>query len=61
MSANARFEVGLAKDFPGKDYDLVTCFVCLHDMGDPAGASAHIRQFLKAKWHLDDRRTDGGR
>jgi SAM-dependent methyltransferase len=47
VSANARFEVGLAKDFPGKDYDLVTCFDCLHDMGDPAGASAHIRKSLK--------------
>jgi 2-polyprenyl-3-methyl-5-hydroxy-6-metoxy-1,4-benzoquinol methylase len=47
VSANARFEVGLAKDFSGKNFDLVTCFDCLHDMGDPAGASAHIRQSLK--------------
>ncbi len=47
VSANTRFEVGLAKDFPGKDYDLVTCFDCLHDMGDPAGAAAHIRSSLK--------------
>jgi 2-polyprenyl-3-methyl-5-hydroxy-6-metoxy-1,4-benzoquinol methylase len=48
VSKNARFEVGLAKDYPGKDYDLVTCFDCLHDMGDPAGAAAHIRRSLKA-------------
>jgi 2-polyprenyl-3-methyl-5-hydroxy-6-metoxy-1,4-benzoquinol methylase len=48
VSANASFEVGLAKDYPGKDFDLVTCFDCLHDMGDPAGASAHIRQSLKS-------------
>jgi len=47
VSANARFEVGLAKDYPEKDFDLVTCFDCLHDMGDPAGAAAHIRQSLK--------------
>ncbi|MGE9009317.1 methyltransferase domain-containing protein [Leptospira interrogans] len=47
VSANTRFEVGLAKDYPGKNYDLVTCFDCLHDMGDPAGAAAHIRQSLK--------------
>ena len=47
VSANARFEVGLAKDYPGKDFDLVTCFDCLHDMGDPAGAATHIRQSLK--------------
>src|SRR5690606_21543856 len=47
VSDNARFEVGLAKDFPSKDFDLVTCFDCLHDMGDPAGAAAHIRKSLK--------------
>jgi 2-polyprenyl-3-methyl-5-hydroxy-6-metoxy-1,4-benzoquinol methylase len=48
VSANTRFEVGLAKDYSGKDFDLVTCFDCLHDMGDPAGASAHIRKSLKS-------------
>jgi 2-polyprenyl-3-methyl-5-hydroxy-6-metoxy-1,4-benzoquinol methylase len=48
VSANTRFEVGLAKDYPGKDFDLVTCFDCLHDMGDPAGAAAHIWRSLKA-------------
>jgi len=47
VAKNARFEVGLAKDYPGKDFDLVTCFDCLHDMGDPVGAAAHIRQSLK--------------
>lgn len=47
VSANAKFEVGLAKDYPGQDYDLITCFDCLHDMGDPVGAAAHIRQSLK--------------
>jgi SAM-dependent methyltransferase len=48
VSANTRFEVGLAKDYPGNDFDLVTCFDCLHDMGDPAGVAAHVRQSLKA-------------
>jgi len=47
VAANAHFAVGLAKDYSGKDFDLVTCFDCLHDMGDPAGAAAHIRQSLK--------------
>ena len=42
-----RFEVAKAKDYPGKDYDFVTFFDCLHDMGDPAGASAHVRSSLK--------------
>ncbi len=44
---NARFEVGRAQDFPGEDHDLITCFDCLHDMGDPAAAAAHIRKALK--------------
>src|SRR5208282_5357298 len=43
-----RFEVGTAKDYPEKDFDLVTFFDCLHDMGDPAGAAAHVRQSLKS-------------
>ena len=44
---NVRFEVGTAKDFGETGFDLVTCFDCLHDMGDPAGAAAHVRQSLK--------------
>jgi 2-polyprenyl-3-methyl-5-hydroxy-6-metoxy-1,4-benzoquinol methylase len=47
VSANTRFEVANAKDFPGTDFDLVAFFDCLHDMGDPAGAAAHVRQSLK--------------
>ena len=42
-----QFEVAAAKNFPGKDYDFVTFFDCLHDMGDPAGASAHVLSTLK--------------
>jgi ubiquinone/menaquinone biosynthesis C-methylase UbiE len=48
MTGNVRFEVSAAKTFPGKDYDLVTFFDCLHDMGDPAGAAQHVRQALKS-------------
>ena len=40
------FEVASAKDYPGKDYALVAFFDCLHDMGDPAGASRHVRSTL---------------
>ena len=40
------FEVAKAKEFPGKEYDLVAVFDCLHDMGDPVGAAAHVRQTL---------------
>jgi 2-polyprenyl-3-methyl-5-hydroxy-6-metoxy-1,4-benzoquinol methylase len=42
-----RFEVAKAKDFPGQDYDFVTFFDCLHDMGDPLGAASHVRAALK--------------
>jgi ubiquinone/menaquinone biosynthesis C-methylase UbiE len=42
-----QFEVAAAKNFPGKDYDFITFFDCLHDMGDPAGASAHVLSTLK--------------
>jgi SAM-dependent methyltransferase len=40
------FEVAHAKDFPGTGYDLVTFFDCLHDMGDPVGASRHVHSAL---------------
>jgi SAM-dependent methyltransferase len=47
VSGNTTFEVATAKGFPGTGYDLVACFDCLHDMGDPKGAAAHIRNALK--------------
>jgi SAM-dependent methyltransferase len=40
------FEVASAKEFPGTNYALVTFFDCLHDMGDPVGASNHVRSSL---------------
>jgi len=40
------FEVARANKYPGKDYDLVAVFDCLHDMGDPVGAAAHVRSTL---------------
>jgi SAM-dependent methyltransferase len=40
------FSVAKAKEFPGKDYDFVAVFDCLHDMGDPVGAAAHVRKSL---------------
>lgn len=43
---NVTFDVAAAKAYPGKEYDLVACFDCLHDMGDPVGAASHIRETL---------------
>ena len=41
-----RFEVASAKQYPGRGYDLVCMFDCLHDMGDPVGAAAHVLSTL---------------
>jgi SAM-dependent methyltransferase len=46
VAGRVTFEVARAKEFPGKDYDLVAVFDCLHDMGDPIGTAAHVRQSL---------------
>ena len=45
VAGNTQFQVASAKTYPGT-YDLVAFFDCLHDMGDPAGASAHVHQSL---------------
>jgi 2-polyprenyl-3-methyl-5-hydroxy-6-metoxy-1,4-benzoquinol methylase len=42
-----RFQTEPASAYSGNDYDLVTMFDCLHDMGDPVGAARHIRGTLK--------------
>ena len=46
VADRVKFEVAKAKDFPGKDYDFVAVFDCLHDMGDPVGAARHVLQSL---------------
>ena len=48
VSDRVRFEVAAAKSFPGSDYDFVAVFDCLHDMGDPVGAAAHVKQSLRS-------------
>ena len=48
MADRVRFEVADASIFTGRDYDLVTMFDCLHDMGDPVGAARHVRDALAA-------------
>ena len=45
VSDRATFERATAKDYPGT-YDLVAFFDCLHDMGDPVGAAAHVKSSL---------------
>ncbi|HMD42811.1 MAG TPA: class I SAM-dependent methyltransferase [Candidatus Acidoferrum sp.] len=47
VAGRVTFEVSKAKEYPGKDYDFVAVFDCLHDMGDPTGAARHVRQSLR--------------
>jgi SAM-dependent methyltransferase len=47
VADRTRFEVGSAKAYPGADYDFVAVFDCLHDMGDPTGAAAHVLKSLR--------------
>ena len=46
LKDRVHFDVSMAQAFPGKGYDFVACFDCLHDMGDPAGAARHVRGAL---------------
>ena len=42
VADRVRFDVAAAADYPGTGFDLVACFDCLHDMGDPIAAGRHI-------------------
>jgi SAM-dependent methyltransferase len=46
LSDRVRFEAASAKDYPGRGFDLIAFFDCLHDMGDPVGALAHAKSAL---------------
>jgi len=46
VSGNTKFQVAKSTSFPGKGYDFVTFFDCLHDMADPEGAAKHVRKTL---------------
>ncbi len=73
VQVRCSFGVASAKEYPGvEEYDFVAFFDCLHDMGDPAGAAAHVRRSLKpdgtwmivepyASDHLEDNLNPVGR
>lgn len=46
VSDRVTFETANAGDFPDQQYDLITFFDCLHDMGDPVGAAKRAYQTL---------------
>jgi SAM-dependent methyltransferase len=47
LGKRVRFETATAKDITERDFDLITVFDCLHDMGDPKGCAVHMRKMLK--------------
>jgi len=48
LDDRVRFETAAAKDIVEGDFDLITMFDALHDMGDPRGCAAHLRSLLKS-------------
>jgi SAM-dependent methyltransferase len=46
LASRVSFEVADAAGLPDGEYDLVTFFDCLHDLGDPVGALRRARQVL---------------
>jgi 2-polyprenyl-3-methyl-5-hydroxy-6-metoxy-1,4-benzoquinol methylase len=48
VSDRVTFAVANAREIPGEQYDLVTFFDCLHDMGDPVGACKRAAEVLAA-------------
>jgi 2-polyprenyl-3-methyl-5-hydroxy-6-metoxy-1,4-benzoquinol methylase len=47
LDTRVRFECATAKEIKETGFDLITCYDCLHDMGDPRGCAAHMRHVLK--------------
>jgi 2-polyprenyl-3-methyl-5-hydroxy-6-metoxy-1,4-benzoquinol methylase len=47
LSDRVTFEVASARDLSGDGFDLVCCFDCIHDMGDPVGVLSRLRRLLK--------------
>jgi SAM-dependent methyltransferase len=47
VDSRVRFEAIAAKDIGERDFDLVTMFDCLHDMGDPRGCASHVRKIIR--------------
>jgi SAM-dependent methyltransferase len=47
LADRVTFEAASVKEIDVTDFDLVTAFDCLHDMGDPRGCARHMRRILK--------------
>ena len=58
LADRVTFVKATAKDIAERDFDLVTMFDCLHDMGDPRGCADAHAQAPEVGRHLDARRAD---
>jgi 2-polyprenyl-3-methyl-5-hydroxy-6-metoxy-1,4-benzoquinol methylase len=47
LADRVRFEAASAKEISETEFDLITMFDCLHDMGDPRGCAKHMRKIVK--------------
>jgi 2-polyprenyl-3-methyl-5-hydroxy-6-metoxy-1,4-benzoquinol methylase len=47
VAGNTAFEVSRATEFSPQNYDLITCFDALHDMGDPVAVATQVRRALR--------------
>ncbi|MGE0284151.1 MAG: class I SAM-dependent methyltransferase [Rhizobiaceae bacterium] len=46
VAQTATFVTAKADNYPGREYDLICFFDCLHDMGDPVAAAAHAAKAI---------------
>jgi hypothetical protein len=46
LGSRVTFDVAFAQDFAGSNFELITHFDCLHDLGDPGAAFRRARQAL---------------
>ena len=47
LADRVKFEVVYGDAVPARDFDLVCCFDCVHDMGDPVGVLSRLHGALK--------------
>ncbi len=46
VAKRVTFATARAENYPGKGYDLICFFDCLHDMGDPVAAATHAAKAI---------------
>lgn len=47
LAERVKFATASAKEIAERDFDLITMFDCLHDMGDPRGCAEHMKAILR--------------